>query len=110
MPWTARSDAEPPPSYQRPPSPPRPVSQASVPCVTDETARSSRAIPRSTGAGKIRSAYCSFTPLNYSSVVNVDDMIMVSVDDHLVEPPDMFEHHLPARWAERPEAPHVERR
>jgi hypothetical protein len=42
--------------------------------------------------------------------VNVDDMIMVSVDDHLVEPPDMFEHHLPARWAERPEAPHVERR
>jgi predicted TIM-barrel fold metal-dependent hydrolase len=25
-------------------------------------------------------------------------MILVSVDDHLVEPPDMFEDHLPAKW------------
>ena len=37
-------------------------------------------------------------------------MIMVSVDDHLVEPPDMFERHLPARWAGREEAPRVHRR
>src|SRR5216110_2792520 len=25
-------------------------------------------------------------------------MIMVSVDDHVVEPPDMFDHHIPARY------------
>jgi len=25
-------------------------------------------------------------------------MILVSVDDHVVEPPDMFDRHLPARW------------
>ena len=56
MPWTARSDADPPPWYQADPSPPRPVSQASVPWVTEETARSGSAMPRSTGAGNIRSA------------------------------------------------------
>jgi len=27
-----------------------------------------------------------------------DDLILVSVDDHVVEPPDMFEGHLPARY------------
>jgi predicted TIM-barrel fold metal-dependent hydrolase len=30
--------------------------------------------------------------------VDVDDLIMVSVDDHVVEPPDMFEGRLPARY------------
>jgi predicted TIM-barrel fold metal-dependent hydrolase len=34
-----------------------------------------------------------------------DDMILVSVDDHVVEPPDMFRRHVPARWRER--APRV---
>ena len=29
--------------------------------------------------------------------VRVDDLIMVSVDDHLVEPPDMFEQVMPER-------------
>jgi predicted TIM-barrel fold metal-dependent hydrolase len=38
------------------------------------------------------------------------EMIMISVDDHLVEPPDLFERHLPARYAERDEAPRVHRR
>jgi predicted TIM-barrel fold metal-dependent hydrolase len=42
--------------------------------------------------------------------VHADDMIMVSVDDHLVEPPDLFETHLAARWREREEAPRVHRR
>jgi predicted TIM-barrel fold metal-dependent hydrolase len=28
----------------------------------------------------------------------LEDLILVSVDDHAVEPPDLFEHHLPARW------------
>ena len=27
--------------------------------------------------------------------MNVDDMILVSVDDHVIEPPDMFEGHVP---------------
>ena len=32
-------------------------------------------------------------------------MILVSVDDHVVEPPDLFERHLPAKY--RDLAPHV---
>ncbi|MBV8559168.1 MAG: amidohydrolase [Acidimicrobiia bacterium] len=27
-----------------------------------------------------------------------DDLILVSVDDHVVEPPDMFKNHLPDKW------------
>ena len=38
--------------------------------------------------------------------MNIDDMILVSVDDHVVEPPDVFERHLPAKY--RDIAPHVE--
>jgi predicted TIM-barrel fold metal-dependent hydrolase len=38
--------------------------------------------------------------------MNVDEMILVSIDDHVVEPPDMFEGHVPARWADQ--APTVE--
>ncbi len=30
-----------------------------------------------------------------------EDMILVSVDDHVVEPPNMFEQHLPAQWKAR---------
>ena len=30
--------------------------------------------------------------------MNVDDMVLVSVDDHVVEPPDMFDGHLPAKY------------
>ena len=30
-----------------------------------------------------------------------DEMILVSVDDHIIEPRDLFARHLPARWAER---------
>ena len=36
-----------------------------------------------------------------------EDMILVSVDDHVVEPPDMFEQHVPVQWKDR--APRVER-
>jgi predicted TIM-barrel fold metal-dependent hydrolase len=38
--------------------------------------------------------------------VNPDDLILVSIDDHVVEPPDMFQRHMPERY--RDEAPHVE--
>src|SRR3954453_19925386 len=30
--------------------------------------------------------------------MRIDDMVMVSVDDHVVEPPDMFDRHLPDKW------------
>jgi predicted TIM-barrel fold metal-dependent hydrolase len=40
--------------------------------------------------------------------MQLDDLILVSVDDHVVEPPDLFERHLPARW--RDSAPRVESR
>ncbi len=32
--------------------------------------------------------------------MNTDDLILVSVDDHVVEPPDMFDGHIPARFTE----------
>ncbi len=35
--------------------------------------------------------------------MDANDMILVSVDDHLCEPPHMFDEHLPAKW--RDEAP-----
>ena len=37
--------------------------------------------------------------------MRVDEMILVSVDDHVVEPPDMFEGHLPEKY--RQHAPRV---
>jgi predicted TIM-barrel fold metal-dependent hydrolase len=40
--------------------------------------------------------------------MRVEDMIMVSVDDHLVEPPDLFAGRLPARLQDQ--APRVERK
>src|SRR5579871_1533698 len=30
--------------------------------------------------------------------MDVNDLILVSVDDHVVEPPDMFDQHLPAKY------------
>jgi predicted TIM-barrel fold metal-dependent hydrolase len=30
--------------------------------------------------------------------VQMNDMILVSIDDHAIEPPDMFERHLPAKY------------
>ena len=35
--------------------------------------------------------------------MNVDDLVLVSIDDHVVEPRDMFDRHVPERW--RGEAP-----
>jgi predicted TIM-barrel fold metal-dependent hydrolase len=33
--------------------------------------------------------------------MQLEDMILVSCDDHVIEPPDMFERHVPARWREQ---------
>ncbi|MGI9433089.1 MAG: amidohydrolase family protein [Myxococcota bacterium] len=37
-----------------------------------------------------------------------EDLILVSVDDHVVEPPDLFQHHLTPEWKDR--APRVVQR
>jgi predicted TIM-barrel fold metal-dependent hydrolase len=37
--------------------------------------------------------------------MNPDDLILISVDDHICEPADMFEHHVPARYKDQ--APRV---
>ena len=37
-----------------------------------------------------------------------EDLILISVDDHVVEPPDLFEHHLTPEWKAR--APRIVRR
>jgi len=31
--------------------------------------------------------------------VQVEDMVLVSIDDHIIEPADMFERHMPAKYA-----------
>jgi predicted TIM-barrel fold metal-dependent hydrolase len=36
-----------------------------------------------------------------------EDLILVSIDDHMIEPPDMFKNHVPAKWADK--APKVVR-
>ncbi len=40
--------------------------------------------------------------------MQLEELVMVSVDDHVVEPPDMFERHLSDRWREM--APRVVRK
>jgi len=40
--------------------------------------------------------------------MELDDLVLISVDDHVVEPPDMFEGRLPAKYADQ--APVVTRR
>ncbi len=39
--------------------------------------------------------------------MELDDMVLVSIDDHVIEPPGMFRDHVPARWADQ--APKVVR-
>ena len=34
-------------------------------------------------------------------MLEVDDLILVSVDDHLIEPPDLFVNHLDAKHLDR---------
>jgi hypothetical protein len=29
--------------------------------------------------------------------MQLDDMILVSIDDHMIEPPDMYKNHVPAK-------------
>src|ERR1700709_1458554 len=40
--------------------------------------------------------------------MDVNDMIMISVDDHVVEPPTMFDSHIPAKYKDV--APRIHRK
>ena len=40
--------------------------------------------------------------------MKMNDMILVSIDDHVCEPPDMWDQHVPAKWKDR--APRMVRR
>ena len=33
--------------------------------------------------------------------MKIDDMILVSIDDHVIEPPDLFENHMPEKYRDR---------
>ena len=33
--------------------------------------------------------------------MQMDDMILISIDDHSIEPPDMYLRHVPAKWRDR---------
>ncbi|MBB3606516.1 putative TIM-barrel fold metal-dependent hydrolase [Mycolicibacterium sp. BK556] len=33
--------------------------------------------------------------------MNVDELIIISIDDHVIEPPDMFDAHVPARYRDQ---------
>ena len=33
--------------------------------------------------------------------MKIDDMILVSIDDHVIEPPDLFEKHMPEKYKDR---------
>jgi predicted TIM-barrel fold metal-dependent hydrolase len=33
--------------------------------------------------------------------MRMDDMILVSIDDHMIEPPDMYKNHVPAKWLDQ---------
>jgi predicted TIM-barrel fold metal-dependent hydrolase len=33
--------------------------------------------------------------------MQLEDMILVSIDDHMIEPPDMYKNHVPAKWADK---------
>ena len=39
--------------------------------------------------------------------MNTDDTIPIGIDDHVVEPPGLFDHPLDARWQDR--APRIEK-
>src|SRR4051812_5779860 len=60
---------------------------------------SSRAGPSTSMAGK-RPMTCSDGTTTEGSSMNVEDLIFVSVDDHVVEPPTMFDGLLPARFVD----------
>jgi len=40
--------------------------------------------------------------------MNMNDLILVSIDDHVCEPPDMWDQHVPVKWKDR--APRMVRR
>ena len=39
--------------------------------------------------------------LRKGPLMKLDDLILVSIDDHVIEPADMFDHHMPAKYADQ---------
>src|SRR3979409_511917 len=48
----------------------------------------------------IRRSRCPSDPARKASPMNLNDLVLVSVDDHVVEPPDIFDGRLPAKSRE----------
>src|SRR4051794_5691395 len=67
--------------------------------------RTGSPLPCSSSVSPAVSPIPAFSASNYSSNMRVEDMVLVSVDDHLVEPPGLFDGRLPARF--RDDAPKV---
>ena len=40
-------------------------------------------------------------PATGRGAMRAEDLILVSIDDHIVEPRDMFEGHVPAKWKDQ---------
>ena len=41
-------------------------------------------------------------------MLDINDIILISVDDHIIEPPDMFDNHLPKSTPPAPRLIHTE--
>ena len=92
----------------------RAASRSTKYCIASPSGRSttqgpSGPTPRPFGAGRRcryarRDAVPQF-PLGEEHSMNLDDMILVSIDDHMIEPPDMYENHVPKKWLD--DAPKV---
>ena len=40
-------------------------------------------------------------PIAKGVAMHADDMILISVDDHICEPADMFDAHVPAKYKDK---------
>ena len=63
------------------------------------SARRDRRRHRAAAADEIRD------PGGEEDAMNMDDMILVWIDDHMIEPPHMYENHVPKKWLD--DAPKV---
>ncbi len=65
---------------------------ADPPMITGMTFRGPVGVARSVGLTSHR--------LTWRHPMQPEDLILVSVDDHVVEPPTLFDNHLPDKWKE----------
>ncbi len=71
----------------------------SIPWRSLRCLRFSRTLARHPGCCRGRpDRMCRRGTLCYFRPVDADELILISVDDHIAEPPDMFDRHVPARY------------